>query len=790
MEIGEIVWAKVQDDESSGSRWWPGLIQTREEHTHGCFLFLVSFFDHHYPRHFQLSQIRSFSENFLQLFSAEDLDGGAMLDSALRLLCRRTALSLRCRCRSEISGSWLGHSESVGGTKAFEAKSSFRPEALLGFVQNKAVLPYVEVEGFIGAVRGIAQIQVLRDFNAVRQREAYREARRGRRCLEKGTHLELQYYACSGLVEDEVRNLEPDSKGQVSPIPVDVSMEAGMARIINPITLLSKETYQPIKGVVLENNATQFKQGEGQQSVTEMLVNLRYLALDSFCLEVNCLNITKQNILRFRNFLSHKVSGVYIKDKKCSSLESREAYFSHLGYFKTQRSVNDDENKCDAEVSCSIVPYMERPGRQLGCKRSFDLKAVSDSPLRKLRFKRQLDQSAVSDSSFKFSERINRSDTEVALFNGFLKDPSFKLCPAVPFSSYNSIDPYAERSNTGWKETSSHNNFSGSPDKLEIENFRAQIATYTCNSSLLEVFHNMSDFSICKDSDHHGRNVVEISKDQKLKVEDTYLSSVKLEEPDVNVGSLKNNRTFITCRYNARGKIGTMFQSEDMKVDNGFTTLPSSAADLNFSEIFDTHANDVENSENDLETQVKSSEFHLNHNKIRMQPCDSKGVTYCKNTKNVSSTAASKDGIDDTEMLPKALQSKALARFAGSKSLFLKFSEDSNLPSKQELVKKFSPFGSVDYVETKIFCSAGSAKVAFFNQSDAVAAYQYSNRKKLFPGQRNVWYWFDSFESTRGRTKLLTRKQLEPKLKSCLRNSKARGNEDKKHRKVRFLMET
>ncbi|XP_060964194.1 uncharacterized protein LOC115705951 isoform X2 [Cannabis sativa] len=781
MEIGQIVWVKVQDDESSGTCWWPGLIQTREELTHGCLLFLVSFFDHQHPRRFQLSQIRSFSENFLQLYSTEDIDrcsgANAMLDSALRLLCRRIALSLRCRCRSEISGSWLGDSETVVGTDAFEAKSSFRPKVLLDFVQNKAVLPYVEVEGFIGAVRGIAQMQVLRDFIAIQQREAYREARRGSRCLERG------------LVADEVCNLEPNFEGHLSPIPVNMNVESDMEKRMSP-------THKPINGGVLENNLTQFKQGEDQQSVPEMLVNLQCLALDSFCLEVNCFNITKQNVLRFRNFLSQKLSGLYMKDKTCPFMKNREACFSHLGYFKTQQSVDGGGNKCDTTVSCSIVPYMERPRTQLGCKRSLDLNFVSDSPLRKLRFKGQLDQSVVCDS-FKFSERINRIDTEVALFNSFFRglsffDPSSKLCPTVPFFSYNHIDPYAERSHNGWKENSSHNILSGSPDKLEIQSSRTHIATYTCNSSLLENFHNVSDFSLCKDSAYHGRNIVDILKDEELKVKDTYTSSVKLEEPDVNVGVLKEpNRTLITCHDSARGRIGTVFQSEDMKVDTGFTTLSSSAADLNFSEIVSTRATDVENGENDLGTQLKPSELHLNHDKIQMKPCDNKGVvTYYKNTKNVSSTEASKVGLHDSEMLHEPLQSNALARFASSKSLFLKFYVDSNLPSKQELVKKYSPFGSVDYVNTKIFCSAGSAKVAFLNQSDAVVAYQHSKMKKLFPGQLYVRYWVDSFINTRGKTKLLTRKQLEPKLKSCLRNSKSHGNEDKKRRKVRFLMET
>ncbi|PON69882.1 Nucleotide-binding alpha-beta plait domain containing protein [Trema orientale] len=789
MEIGELVWAKV-GEESSGMCWWPGLIQAREEDTHGV-VFLVSFFDHQNPRHFQLPQLRPFSDGFLESMSTDDLgDGlcGALLDSALRLLCRRAALSLRCRCRSEMAGSWLGDLESVGDAEAFEAKRLFRPEAVLGFVQSKAVLPWVEVEGFIGAVKGVAQIQVFRDYNAIGQRVAYRKASRGRRSHERATRKELRSYLCSKLVADESSNLEPDNGGQVFPKRDETNMEAGLASRMKPLILLSNESFLALEDQH-EKKSIQVKQGE-EQSLYVMTANLRCLALESSRLVVNWLNITEQNIMRFRNFLSDKVSDTCIK--KCFPLESREAYYSRTGYFKTQQSVKADGIKCDIEVSGSIVPDMERPVRKLGCKRRLDLNAVSGSPVSKFRFKRRIDGTAYSDSSFMFSEKIDRTETEVASSTAFFKGPSSYFFD--PFVSFNGVDSHEERNSTGWKETSIHNSFPGSL-KLEIQNIRAKISTNVCNRSLFGFLHSISDSSLCKDL-AHLRNIVEISKGQEVKMTDTCM-------PYGSVGIRKDNRNCYTYSYTATEEIGTGFQNEDMKVENSFTTLQSSATEFIFSEMFKTNASDVGILKNNLRTVVQPSEFSLNPDKIQMQPVGSKGVTSFKSDGKVSSSVAFEDGIENTEILDKpcasdlllnlhdAQQSKALARFAGSTSLHMKFPRDSNLPSKKELVKKFSPFGPVDSLKTKIFYYTGSAQVVFCNQSDAMVAYQYAKRKKLLSGYSNVWYWLDPFENKRGGTKPLNGKPFGPKLKSCIRNSSALGTEDKrKAQKVRFLMET
>lgn len=43
-----------------------------------------------------------------------------------------------------MTGSWLGDSKLVDDIEAFETKRLFWPEAVLGFVQSKIILPRVE----------------------------------------------------------------------------------------------------------------------------------------------------------------------------------------------------------------------------------------------------------------------------------------------------------------------------------------------------------------------------------------------------------------------------------------------------------------------------------------------------------------------------------------------------------------------------------------------------------------------------------------------------------------------
>ncbi|RHN65490.1 hypothetical protein MtrunA17_Chr3g0080441 [Medicago truncatula] len=129
-----------------------------------------------------------------------------------------------------------------------------------------------------------------------------------------------------------------------------------------------------------------------------------------------------------------------------------------------------------------------------------------------------------------------------------------------------------------------------------------------------------------------------------------------------------------------------------------------------------------------------------------------------------------------------------------SKFLNMKFPKNFNLPSKEHLIKKFSVFGTVDSSNTRVFCYTGSARVAFFKESDAVAAYQFAKRKVQF-GEANIRFWLDPFEHKRRKLKNLyhvhpSAKLTGSPLKSCLKKSNSLKQENIKKRRVRFTIET
>ncbi|RDX72081.1 hypothetical protein CR513_48486, partial [Mucuna pruriens] len=121
------------------------------------------------------------------------------------------------------------------------------------------------------------------------------------------------------------------------------------------------------------------------------------------------------------------------------------------------------------------------------------------------------------------------------------------------------------------------------------------------------------------------------------------------------------------------------------------------------------------------------------------------------------------------------------------KSLYMKFPKNFNLPSKEQLMKKFSVFGSVDSSRTRVSFCTGSAQVTFLKQAEAVAAYQYAKTKVLF-GEANVRFWLDPFEHKRRGFKSSPQvpssasKQIGPPLKSCLKNSNSLRQENRKKR--------
>ncbi|KAF8105874.1 hypothetical protein N665_0152s0012 [Sinapis alba] len=144
---------------------------------------------------------------------------------------------------------------------------------------------------------------------------------------------------------------------------------------------------------------------------------------------------------------------------------------------------------------------------------------------------------------------------------------------------------------------------------------------------------------------------------------------------------------------------------------------------------------------------------------------------------------------------PQNLQLLKDKRFADPKCLRMKFlSAHVNLPSKSELLKRFSVFGKIDASRTDVNPGQSSAKVVFLQSIDAVTAYQFARSKKFKLGRSKVMYRLDAFEGDSEANKVsLSQKPQKsvPSPRSCL---KKHGSVDKEegrsHLKVKFQTAT
>ncbi|EOA37329.1 hypothetical protein CARUB_v10011025mg [Capsella rubella] len=134
-------------------------------------------------------------------------------------------------------------------------------------------------------------------------------------------------------------------------------------------------------------------------------------------------------------------------------------------------------------------------------------------------------------------------------------------------------------------------------------------------------------------------------------------------------------------------------------------------------------------------------------------------------------------------------------RLANPKCLRMKFlSRHGNIPSKSELLKRFSVFGKIDASRTDVSPEKSSAKVVFMQSIDAVTAYQFARSKKFRLGWSKVTYSLDPFEEDNEVNKVPLSHNPQksvPSPKSCLKESGSVDKEEgRRNLKVKFQMET
>ncbi|VYS48492.1 unnamed protein product [Arabidopsis thaliana] len=134
-------------------------------------------------------------------------------------------------------------------------------------------------------------------------------------------------------------------------------------------------------------------------------------------------------------------------------------------------------------------------------------------------------------------------------------------------------------------------------------------------------------------------------------------------------------------------------------------------------------------------------------------------------------------------------------RLANPKCLRMKFlCRHGDLPSKAELLKRFSVFGKIDASRTDVSPGESSAKVVFMQSIDAVTAYQFARSKKFRLGKSKVTYRLEPFEEDNEVKKVpLPQKPQKsvPSPKSCLKEHGLVDKEEgRRNMKVKFQMET
>lgn len=134
-------------------------------------------------------------------------------------------------------------------------------------------------------------------------------------------------------------------------------------------------------------------------------------------------------------------------------------------------------------------------------------------------------------------------------------------------------------------------------------------------------------------------------------------------------------------------------------------------------------------------------------------------------------------------------------QLADPKCLRMKFlNRHGNLPSKSELLKRFSVFGKIDASRTDVNPEQNSAKVVFLQSIDAVTAYQFARSKKFTLGRSKVMYRLDPFEEDNEVNKVPVSQKPQksfPSPRSCLKKHGSVDKEEgRRNQKVKFQMET
>ncbi|KAK3228658.1 hypothetical protein Dsin_000539 [Dipteronia sinensis] len=755
---GDLVWARVVYPH----KWWPGLLLRTD--SLGCF---VSFFAFQNSRYFHPSEICSFQQHFKLHINTCTTSTcpttNILLDRAFKFLGQNVAFSLKFPDRSR---------------NPRPPSSLFRPPEVLGFVRTVAVSPWVEDDDFVIAVNVLAQITAFRHHHLLNSSD--RSRMEADLHSSEMTHTITEDLNTSGMGE----NCRVGMEDEVFSEQVEKHFSASLIDRKKTSTLFLEKCLIPPNKDQLDIISTIQTKHCVTHSLQEMLIKPQVPALNRFYLDKKCPNTSNWSALSFRN-LSYQTT-FDICFKKCHPLESGEPQSFNSVYIKSALGDKLHKKTRRGKITLPCITHMEYNAKCLGLKR-------------------QLDQSVVSEPAFKLHKTLlfaitgadaylwrSRKENHAVLSDTYISDDTFsgplELCNTVALSC-NGDYAHLHRNITG----SIANLLFGSQARLVTPNLSyiaAQSLTHICS-----IVGNMLNFSLLE---YRSPKVLKLDeKDYSLDNSGTHISCADKQQPEqceAILGSCISDTHDATekmlscadkqqpeqCEVILRSCLSDTHDATE-KMPRPSDSQPVSNYETG-THTDDNKANDVgSGTRNEHETPPVSGDNSISI-EIRGK---SKNVENRELVQSVTFESASKS--------QEAEQLEVQTTLAFSKSLFIKFPKNYSLPSKEELVKKFSPFGIIDSFSTKVYFYTGTARVVFLHQLDAAAAYQYAKRKKIF-GEENVKFWLDPIEHKRGtkypiRFSSLTAKL--PDLKSCLKKSKSRMKKEKKcPRKVRFVMET
>ncbi|XP_075643529.1 uncharacterized protein LOC142614777 isoform X2 [Castanea sativa] len=737
-EKGEIVWVRV----SLSQTCWPALVlRTLHDSVLVSFFSLPQFPP---PRYVLGSLLLSFPDNFRSLAPSAP---HALLHRALRLYGLRTLSSLTCSCQGKTTP--RRRFENNGAT----AKTApfKKAEDVLGFVFSAAVSPWVERAEFVEAVETMAFVHAFRGYKSAK----LRGNKNKNSIAHESDILEL---------EDEFQLLSQE---------LEKNLEAGVSNGMSSKVPFLTESFNPLHEHQFSH--TRLKQSK-EQSVNEVLVNLHCLALDPFFLVGKCLNTVEHNVLRFRSLSFQNISDFCFK--KCLRPKSHEAHFSDSGHTKTESGVKVDRKQSCGEIFCPSLSYMAAPVNSMGPKRKLDQPSNSYLSL-KVHKTMQFSSDAGTSAYLQKNKAGHKENSKLKMQHHSSTEPQrlTYLCDR------NLMDSVENKFNISLSGGASHCGEVVEIGKLQepAENVDILNDTRACISSvdyILEAKKCPSQSAFTADkikmlpSDIDGATSIRSNKvaSNNVAFQDSSKENKELYKPATSDSSFKLPRgqleAFDTIADSLHLKFPKDFElpskQELVEKFSPFGIVDSLRtkifAYISAAKVVFLHPTDaVAAYQYANKERVLFGEANI---RVWLDPPGQKRIETefsapppLLTGKPVSLKRCQHVTSDSSFMSQRDQQLEALATTAASTSLHMKFPKDFKLPSKQELVKKFSRFGTVDSSRTKVFSCRGAAQVVFLHPTDAVAAYQYAKKKRVVFGEANVRFWLDPLDHKRRGTK-------------------------------------